>query len=327
MIVAQADGYTSEKEQRIEAGTNNLEIELAVLGGVQGRVIDAISGEAVTKFSVALRQFNAGHLGRAQNKANGADGDVPGAFVVTGLATGDYAVEITANGYAPSMSETFRIDQGTVTPDVVVRMSAGGALAGRIVDATGRPVADAIVTTNDNGYVKNPLSDILGGLQARTTTGRSTRTDADGRFELDMLRPETYQLEVEHPDYTKQITRDLRVVDGSVVEVPTISMTSGGILRGMVYGVDGLPAAGAKVSLQGTGQVGIVQPMQAIAGPDGRYTIRRIAGGTYKVSATRPNAETSGNPFDMILDMRKSEQTIDIVEGGEHGVDLRLGGG
>jgi protocatechuate 3,4-dioxygenase beta subunit len=327
MILVHAEGFSDFRQNRIEAGTPDLLIELVEQATVAGRVVDDSTGTPLIGFSVALRQVNknANYYGRAIKNVQFPEVE-DGAFSLGGVEPGEYVVQVRAMDFAPTYSPPFTVTQGIPKQDIVVRMTRGGTLSGRLINQkTGGPVTGAMVTTQDNAYVENPLSALLGAMVPRTTTAKKVRTDSEGRFEINLVTPESYQLVVEHANFTREILKDLRVEEGQVTEVPPIYMTAGSVVRGTVYGVDGQPVSGASINMRGVSG-GLALTYQSTADATGRYVIRRIRGGDYVINATSSPAQLSGDPFGAILEIKKSERNISVSETGETTVDLNLGG-
>ena len=326
-VFARHPQHLDESFPRVPAGTTEMLVTLTTLGGVAGQVINGDSGRPVRAFRIAVRQWDAGARRLGRVAAGGRFRDVEdGSFEVGGLESGSYVVEAHTGGFAPTLSEPFSVSSGLVTPDVVVRMSHGGRITGRIVDAATRePVVGATVRTYDDGHVENPLTQMLEGLgqSGRATAKRETKTDADGVFVLANLNAETYQLRISHDDYSQLVLRGRNVLDGAVDDLGTLALHRGATVRGTVYDSAGQPLAGAEVTLTRKAE-GYVEPISGRTGDDGRFLLERVEAGTYTLHATRPL--NAGSPFDGIVDMKKSEREVTVTEGGQFAFDLYLGG-
>lgn len=233
-------------------------------------------------------------------------------------------VEATAPGFAPAYSESFELAQGLVTSDIVVKLSAGGTLTGRLVSGkTGEPVVGAVVTSHDNVYVRHALIGVLGGMVPRTTTDRRAVTDQNGEFTLPNLWPDVYQINAAHPDFMRLVQKDIRVQNGNqATNLGTIRMEVGGSVTGTVYDSVGQPIPNATVNLSGNA-------LEATAfydvrtGSDGRYSIRNAVPGQYNLHATRQMDQA--NPFGAIIDMNHSKVTVNVSNGTTITQDLHLG--
>jgi len=321
VLVATAPGFSEERNNRVEAGTTEVELVLSRQGCVQGRVVDGVTSEPLTSFQCAVRMVNLDSpvYGRAL-----APHDFPSArdgnFEICSIQQGQYVVQVTAPGYAPTFSESFAVTQGMTTPDIVVRMGRGATITGLIVDSkTGDPVVGATIATFDNGYIKNPFMDLLGGMVPRNTADKSARTDREGRFELEGLNPEVYQLQIAHFAHPTLILKDVRVADGDKLDLGRLELQQGASVRGTVYGADGAALAGARVSVRSVDD--IAHNYEGRSGPDGRFQIVNCAAGNYEITAMR----TTDAPFEGLIDMKNSAVSAQLQWGGEYTFDLYLG--
>lgn len=324
-LIAEAEGWGNARQNRIEGGDTGVVIEMIEQGRVTGRVLFEADNKGVPDFDVFVRAVipNSTVFGRRAGTAK-VRGSRNGAFEVAGLSQGEYVVEATAPGLAPSYSESFEVAQSLTTTDVIVRLSSGGSLTGRLVSgSTGEPVVGARVTSHDNVYVKNPIADMLGAGMHRTTTARQVMTDKDGVFTLPNLWPDVYQINVSHPDHMQLIRTNIRVSDiGEPTDIGTISLDVGGTVTGTVYDSTGVGVASATVNLSGNSEAPTAF-YEARTGSDGRYQIRNVVPGQYNLHATRPFDNT--NPFLPIIDMNHSKVSVNISNRLTISQDLRLG--
>ncbi len=324
-VVARADGWGDKREVRVKAGVNNLQLEMVQLGGVMGRVVDASSGRPLSSFNVKVRMvnLNSTFVGRVAAQQNVRDAK-NGAFYLKGLNQGHYVVEAVAKDYAATRSERFTVGQGITVPDILVQISRGGKIHGIVLDGyTNKPLVGALVSTEDNNYIDSPFTNIFKGLTSRTTSEASARTDKDGRFEFDLMTPELYQIKIQHPDYTSYLVNDIRINEGGDTDLGVVKLYHGAKVAGTCYLPDGSPAVGAQVSmhsLSGTGKA-----YDTRTNSEGRYLLRSVAPGDYKISASRPD-QSKANPFQVIVDMKQSEVEITVIDGREYAQDLYLGG-
>ncbi len=305
-------------------------LEMFEQGSVSGTVLANRDGEPISTFRISVRQVspNSNVYGRAFRNHEFPDTE-GGRFTVRGLEAGTYVLQGMARNFAPTFSDSFTITQGLETPDVVVRMTQGGTITGRVVDAqTREPVAGALIATYDNNYIENPFTTLLGGVIPRMTADVKTRSGEDGTFELPTLNPEVYQLQVSHPEFTRNVMLDQRVSDGGTLDLGTVLMRRGAVITGTVYDGAGQPLASSDVQMNAASQAtGIpTQTYRGMTDARGRYEFRNVAEGSYRLTATRGGGQ-NGNPFEKIIDMKNSETTVTMIEGQETVQDLYLGNG
>ena len=319
------EGYDSTALQRVEAGDTEVLIELFELGAVQGRVVDP-SGHPISSFVCRARTANPANdaFGAiiAQKKFNNASN---GAFELSGLQEGEYVIEANAQGYAPSFSEPFMAVQGVTTPDVVVRMSKGGAVRGQVVDSYGStPIAGAEVQTLDNEWVDDQLFDLFSALEPTALTKVSVRTDAEGKFEIPLMTPGDYQIRIKAKDFTTSVVNDVKVDDGHTTDIGALRLLKGAVVRGKVHGPDGEITPGASVQLYSVDNTEIWSNLKTRADASGYFAISNVQAGTYKLAASRSN-QNNASPFVGIVDLHNSEIEITVEDGGQYDFDLYLG--
>jgi hypothetical protein len=155
------------------------------------------------------------------------------------------------------------------TTDVLLNVTAGGAIVGRVENDRGEPLegTEVWVEDSDGRFLKE------------------TRTAADGTFRLEHLRPGDFTLYAWHEGLAPVRQVGVKVEEGEEVRCnPRLS--PGVTLSGRVLGPDGLPPVyTACVSALGPGWGG------ASCRPDGTYTIEHLTPGTYDLTVWGNGAE------------------------------------
>ena len=322
-VRAEAPGFDSLPIQRVEAGRTDVEIVLAQRGGVSGRAIDATTGRPVSTFTVRVRTH--GHKvtwGSVVAKRSFKDRS-DGSFTLDGITEGDYVVEGFARGFASSFSEPFKVTQGLNTGSVEVRLTKGGTLRGQVVDVySGEPVAGAEVRTEDNNHVDSELLALLNSMGSSATTKRKVRTDDEGNFEIDLMTPDEYQVQIHKAGYTTLTQNNIKVGDGVVTNMGVQALSRGAMIRGLVYGPDGEVAPGAQVLMNPIDN-NHWGSLYGRTDAHGRFFLKNAKPGTYKLTASRP-VGAHGNPFESIIDMRASEIEITVADGAAYEYDLYM---
>jgi hypothetical protein len=267
-------------------------------GAVLAGTVRDTAGVAVPAFTVVVSEVGA--LGTARPAVTRTFVDADGAFAIDGLEAGDYTVQATAHGHAPSR----RIDGSAVAPParpgpVAITLPAGGTLTGLVRKAGAGPIEGARVITESgpvDGSTAVPFS-------ASATTG------ADGRFTLRGLAPGRRSVHVSAARHHGVILGGLEVSEGATLgpvevslrplaegEEPTtdlvgigagLSATDDALQVTLVVPGGGAAAAGLAVgdrieSIDGRSVValGFDDAIQAIRGPIGttvRLAVRRAS--------------------------------------------------
>ncbi len=311
-----AEGYKNEREPRVETGEMGLNKTMTPLPQIRGRVVDGL-GEPVPNFTVLLRnpvqgtETTMAMPDTAKNVKDSKDGS----FALSCPNHGTFVVEAKDDKHAPSFSEPFEIVYGQELTGVVVQLSEGGILRGRVVDATGQGIRGARIKTHDTEYSDDPFWRSLPAFPSEATE-KEVRTNASGDFEITGLSAATYQVDVRHAKFAQTIKTGVVVVDGDMVELPEIQLAAGATISGTVHGPSGAGLSGAMVQLQLEGGAEDVQVnLTTRTDAQGRYTFNHVPSGSYHIHAQRRGAD---NPFQGSLDLQKTKKRISVSEGDSY---------
>lgn len=186
---------------------------------------------------------------------SGADG----AFALSGLPPGRYAVRVTLHGYAGAFVAGVVVTADGDAAGVRVVLEPGAGFAGRVTDEAGHPVDGAAV-------VALPLrTERLSAFERH-----EARTDADGRYRLDTLADETtYFVEAVakgHASFGRMVTTK------KVGELDFTLPAAGRVVGRVTDAATGSGVAGAEVLLL-TGLMGAgTAPASTVADASGAYT-------------------------------------------------------
>ena len=308
-LTAQAPGFVEGKKPLAQAGDTKVAIVLQRQGGVQVQVLGK-HNRPLRSYKLQLRQVFEGQ--KVFGKTTVPDVNVRNArrgwYTLTGIDPGKtYCLEVEARGYAMTFSEPFKVELGKPMPQVVVRLTQGGSIRGRIVDSTGKPVAGALVETMSNDYQDNQFIRMFAPLIPQQHSRVRSVTNNKGEYFLKLVMPQTYQLKISHKDYPTTYRKDIQVTEGQTVQVPDIILPVGVIVFGVAYDPNGQPIKGGKVTMQG--DQGIQFGAEAVTDDRGRFQFPPAPPGTYKLQCSRP---VGNNPFMAIVDFKKSETPITI---------------
>ncbi len=322
-IAVSAAGYRRQHEPRVQTGGAGLIIELEDQGQVTGRVTVS-AGDLPKPYEVQLRQTHQGNtvttlIGKSQ-LFNADDGS----FSVECTQSGTYLVQAVAPGYAPSFSEEFRYTLGQPMSGVTVSLTAGGQITGRVVDGEGNPVPRPSITTHDNTWTNSLFDKALGDQFPTNVTKAVTTGNMKGKFRLELLKSETYQLTIRASGYCDGSMRDVAVTEGNETNVGDITLIKGGQITGTVIDLAGQPVPGAMVrlTLDERGR-NLPQNYQTKSGANGKYTLTNVYPGKYKLTAAR-----NSDPMDFLQglsDELDRVQVVTISDGQSLRFELKVG--
>ena len=283
-------------QKGVVAPADGVEVIVSGAGRIAGRAVDAQTGRPIPEFQVSYEpeRTGGGMVFRFANRAAGRrvtgvgeKVDVKsedGAFLLEEVPPGTWSVVVEAKGYQPARAGSVVVEEGGTAKDVDVKVSLGGQLKGRVLDASsGRPVPNATVTHAAAGAAGGPLVAL-----ADAAGEGEIAADADGGFEIDGLTPGKIAITVKHPDYAEaRQTADVKEGTASV----EVRLTPGSALGGLVLSDARQPLPGADVVLQAGGDAGFGRGMlgsgqSTVTDGSGRFRFDHLTAGRYSLVAT-----------------------------------------
>ena len=168
--------------------------------------------------------------------------DATGRFRLRGLAT-HCGVGARARGYQPSPLQMLTADEGAVVELRVVVEGGGGGLHGRVLDATERPVPDAVVRCGERR--RGLFATMPDGSHGMQQTPLQVQTDGNGEFALPSLPPGEQLLQARADGLAPwrgfvqvEVDRDAELI---------VRLQPGVTLRGSVRDDQQAPVPGAEV--------------------------------------------------------------------------------
>lgn len=335
-----ARGYEPLDERDVEPGRSDLRFVLQAQSRVRVRVVTP-GGETLRSYQLGLRRAFP-----EQGDQIAAVAEVPEQRVrldgltdwaeVSGVPIGVFRCQVEAEGFAKTLSDV--IDNGrrpgeAAGPrqfDVVVTMSQGATLRGRVVDESGAPLAGATVLTQADGTLPDsPFYRMIAGAIPDKITALRTTTRADGSFLLPTLALADYQLLVEHEDACRTVVPGLRLDRAGERVLPPIAMAGGALVSGRAT-VAGRTVGQVKVVLTTPPTLTAAKDairLETITDAAGVYRMpRRVPPGTYELRAavvgtTEPEAQI----FRQLLQLQRSSIPLVVSPGQrqvEHDIDL-----
>jgi protocatechuate 3,4-dioxygenase beta subunit len=298
-VFAMADGIGGRDMQNIQAGTQDLRIEIEPGGAVVLEVVDASTGEPLPEFM--LRPYQNVPFAYMYAPAIEAKPDADGTYSLH-MTNAEYGMEISADGYALERLPRVKIP----TPDVVeVPLQPAGVVSGRVLSKVdGRPVVGADVFVKKGGFPPSKVKDLI------------TTTDAEGRFVLDRLPPRTLSLWISHVDHTEALFEGVEpqvaAGEGEAPAIRDFELGSGGRIEGLVLGDDGLPLTGQEIVL--SAGFDFMSARNTATDAKGHYVFRNVPlGKTYTVSV---GAFVPGQTGQSKSGVTVAENTVTTVDFG-----------
>lgn len=206
---------------------------------------------------------------------DGEKTDAKGAFTIGSIPSGRTRLHFSARGHVPSKLD-LELGAGERKTGVVVQLATGFAIAGRVVDDTGKPIADARVVAQRKS--------LEGTMSIETTQGDAgTRTDASGSFLLTGLDDHIATIFGSARGHLRQKQADVAVGSNDVV----LRLSRLAAIEGVLVDTLGKPIANSGVHGNSDVQPEPFLDRNAFAktGSDGTFKLTNVIPGTATLHA------------------------------------------
>jgi beta-lactamase regulating signal transducer with metallopeptidase domain/5-hydroxyisourate hydrolase-like protein (transthyretin family) len=316
--VAQAPDKTSTDQTH--AAVKEPEAKtLAITGVCQDEEGKPLAGVQVVLYR---QDFRKPRLERLRAETTGDNGrvqfrDLPPQSREADRPTWSYAVTASKPGKGSIIWSLFATP---LKDPIVFKMRPAATLQGRVTDASGKPVAGALV------WAGSPFSEPVDGVC-------STKTDADGRYAIrdmaawgpDFLKPQRSAdgksatvttgclLDVLHPNYAH-----VRPIYRHMPDTVNVVLPLAGFIDGKVVDqISGQPAADVVVSMQGTNAMKDGGYQQTLTDSKGKYRLSSLLAGKYNLWAQAPDrACIALDSFTVEAGKTNAAPDLSLIEGG-----------
>ncbi|MFP6584345.1 MAG: carboxypeptidase-like regulatory domain-containing protein [Candidatus Hydrogenedentota bacterium] len=266
-IVFSASGYQRVGLEDVESGVNTADVVLPRAGSISGQVVDAVSGQYITDFSVAV--VRAEGISPRPSKLTRFQDD-QGRFTVEydGNDVKPY-VHVRARGYViGGAALEGELGRGESRREVVVSLSPERFLSGRVVDDQGDPIPGAGIF----------LGAILGFGDGLQGTAKAI-SDEDGYFTTTGLPGGEQILSAYMHEYA--VDSRVLVLGHNTPEVQFV-LGPGNILEGIVT-LDGAPIYNARVTHFFRNRDNSTGSKSARTSADGRFKMLGLPTGIFAI--------------------------------------------
>lgn len=267
---------------------------------VRGRVTDT-SGEPIEGAEVVVT-WRDGPRARTRSASTKVDGR----YRVAGIAPSPIeSIRVSAERFASARREGDPVDGAPV--DFVLEPS--GVVTGRVVGSDGDSLRGIAI-------VLRPESD-RGGSEGRVIV------EPSGAFRVEDVDPGSYTIEASADGHATVKEPGVSVTAGGVVDVGTLRLRSGLVLRGRVLAAaDGSPVGAASVRVDRSGSPS--PPADAAPEPtasaysegDGSFTVGGLDAGSYDVTVRHPRFARARATVVLGADHEAREILVELFRGG-----------
>jgi RNA polymerase sigma-70 factor (ECF subfamily) len=310
-----ASGFCAGKTNSVAVGPDRparCDMDLVPAAAIAGRILDE-GGRAVPDASVSIAPSSRRRLSEESKKVllacdllrgipvlavNRMESSTSGAFRFEGLRFEAFDISVRKAGFL----EVQVLDVQGETQEVVVTLSAGLCVRGRVIGPDRRPVVGATVVVEDPSprawrpvVLRKTLdSGMAQSLDFDPEPERSGETGPSGEFEIWGLRAGPYRIAAKKEGLgSREVEVKLR---DTSVDLGEVALGSPLAIAGWIRGSGGGALAGARIWIEeakrnGIEEVGGVRCLQspvlveARSGPDGAFRLEGLPEGMFTVRA------------------------------------------
>ncbi len=296
--------YNTFEREGVAAETRGIQIQLTRRTPIEGRVVQADTGEPVTAFTVGLVSARAFAIAGPRSTSMRdylSQGillhvlDPDGRFLLEDTEPGDTYVFVAAEGFGWKFVPVSVSAAAQEPVSVTVRLQPEARIEGRVVTDRNTPVEGAYI------FDMAVRHSFRRGFE-ETKKGALTRSDSSGAFTIAEQPGGPITLSVYHPNHPVA-TVETVLLPGKITPL-TIELSNAGEVQGTVL-YDGKPVAGQSVLLSGESKADRTQ-----TSAEGTYSFSGVRPGQTRVWAT-----LNGDRIGPSSDSRNLIRTA-IVEGG-----------
>ena len=267
---------------------HEIEIRLAPASPWRGRVVDA-DGDAVEGALVTTTSD-----GIAGRPVPSTRTDAEGRFELPPPPPPAPGRQVLVTAEASAGHAAYAVGRGDVAPEaLVLRLARGVSLTGRVVDAQGEPVTSAAVRLDpawrriEDRRTPGPHTSRLLAMNEAGRGGLQTATNAQGWFRVDDVPNGFFRIRLLH-GRRQAVPLEPFEIAGRDLDLGTITLDAGHVLRGRVVRVDGSPVSGAGVAFQADREQRGALVTRTTTSEDGAFRLEGLDAGRGMVRVTVP---------------------------------------
>ncbi len=282
------DGYAGPARLRLTDKVEPVTLRMKQAGAVEVAVTDG--AKPIANAEIELRSTL---IWKAKT-------DAKGIAQLRGVGSVWAVLAVAATDFAPAAMMLSTSGDPAAPQKVAIVLQRGAAIAGRVVDAAGKPVAEArvVATSASEPFpVVDPRRD-------------GVLTKADGTFAFPAVAPGTWRLMATHADHGPATSAPLTVDGTHPKSNIELALTTGGTVRGKVVDTNGKPVPSAEVRVVARGHVDWRARRQALTNGDGTFAVSGLPLRAMDVVASHDSGASAISAADLTA---KSEADVTLT--------------
>ncbi len=276
------DRYAGLAAVRLTDNPEPITLRMRKGGIVEVTVTDRAGGAPVAGADVELRSWFSTLTWKATTNAAGI-------ATLAGVGAGSSPLVARANGYAQAAMILGTSGNPATVEHAALSLARGASLAGRVLDDSGAPIANARVVATS---ASEPLP-VVDPYRDAVVTG------ADGSFSIATLSAGTWRISASAGEFAPTTSAPI-VVDGEHARTGIeLRLTAGAVVRGTVKDRSGAPVPGAEVTVVDRGYVDWRARRQAFTDASGAFSIAGLAPRAVDVVAWHESGASAIVPVDL----------------------------
>ncbi|HEY5921738.1 MAG TPA: carboxypeptidase regulatory-like domain-containing protein, partial [Kofleriaceae bacterium] len=292
------DRYAGPARLRLSDKPEPVTLRMRKGGSVEVTVTERAGGAPVKGAEVELRSWLSSLTWKATTNADGI-------AKLTGIGAGWSPLVVRAKGYAQAAMMFGTSGNPDTVEHAALSLARGAALAGRVVDEKGKPVANARVVATS---ASEPLP-VVDPRRDGVVTG------ADGSFSIATLSAGTWRLTAIAGDYAPTTSTPFALDGDHARSGIELRLLAGAVVRGTVKDPNGAPVPSAEVSVVVHGYVFWRTRRQAFTDASGKFSIGGLAPRPVDVVAWHDSGASAIIPADLAA-TREQEVTLTLDVSG-----------
>ncbi|MGQ0613720.1 MAG: carboxypeptidase regulatory-like domain-containing protein [Planctomycetaceae bacterium] len=230
--------------QGIPGGTENVEMRLAAMQTIRGRVRSLLTRRPLDRFTLLILPQPAARGSRRVQPPTSWQGEMrsPDGEFERSVAPGTYVVMVRAAGHAPGIARDVVVEENVAPRRIELDLDGGASLRGLVKDPEGRPARFVPV------QMRRFLDPGESGGPEESLSQMQDQTDASGRYIFEGVGPGRYLLTVNLGRRGSGVAP--ATVRGSEVVETDLQILPTGKVRFTVKDEEGKPLAAVSLSLQ-----------------------------------------------------------------------------